>query len=52
METNESKKLNFYISLSKTLPTSIILDSVIIIIKMIPLFIITHDWSISSNKGI
>ena len=52
METNESTKLNFYISLSKTLPTSIILDSVIIIIKMIPLFIITHDWNISSNKGI
>ena len=52
METKQSNKLHFYISLSKTLPTSIVLDSVLIIIKLIPLFLITHDWNVSSKKGI
>ena len=51
MEKKKSK-IKFYNSLAKVLPKNQIIYFVILLFKFIPLFVITHDWNISSKKGI
>ena len=49
---NKKSKIRFYQSLSENLPNNNRIYIIIIIIKCIPLFVITHDWNISSEKGV
>ena len=52
MEENIKEKSKFYISLSQYIPKNKIFFSLILILKFLPLFVITHDWNISYKKGI
>ena len=52
MEEKIKDKMNFYIRLSKYFPKNQFFFGFIIIMKILPLFIITHDWNISYKKGI
>jgi hypothetical protein len=52
MEEKIKDKMNFYIRLSKYFPKNQFFFGFIIIMKILPLFIITHDWNISYNNGI
>ena len=52
MENNGYKRIIYYNNLQKELPSNKIIYFIIIIIKIMPLFIVTHDWNISLNKGI
>ena len=52
MESNGNIRIIYYNNLEKELPSNKIIYFVIIMIKILPIFIITHDWNISFNKGI
>ena len=52
MESNGNIRIIYYNNLEKELPSNKIIYFVIIMIKIMPIFIITHDWNISFNKGI
>ena len=47
-----NKNICILLKLQKICPTSKIIYFIILIIKLIPLFIITHDWDLSLNKGV
>ena len=52
MESNGNIRIIYYNNLEKELPSNKIIYFLIIMIKIMPIFIITHDWNISFNKGI
>ena len=52
MDKKLRKKLHNTLIMVNYVPKHKILYILIIIMKAIPLFIITHDWNISSKKGI
>ena len=52
MENNGYKRIIYFNNLQKELPSNKIIYFITILIKIIPLFIITHDWNIFLNKGI
>ena len=48
---NVRSKINYFVNISKNFPVNSFFYIEILIMKIIPLFIITHDWNISSKKG-
>ena len=52
MENNGYKRIIYFNNLQKELPSNKIIYFITILIKIMPLFIITHDWNIFLNKGI
>ena len=47
-----NKNICILLKLQKISPSSKTIYYIILIIKLIPLFIITHDWDLSLNKGV
>ena len=55
MEKQNNKYGTFkyhFIQILKSFPRSKVVFSLIILIKFIPMFIVSHDWKISKNSGI
>ncbi len=52
MDTSLKRKIDNALLFTNYVPKNKILYGVILFLKIIPLFVITHDWNISSKKGI
>jgi hypothetical protein len=52
MEETIKEKSEFYIQISKHIPKNQIIFGFILIMKFLPLFVITHDWNLSYKRGI
>ena len=52
MEEKIKEKTKFYLALSQYIPKNKIFFGIIIFLKFLPLFVITHDWNISYKRGI
>ena len=52
MEENIKEKTKFYLALSQHIPKNKIFFGIILFLKFLPLFVITHDWNISHKRGI
>ena len=52
MENNIRAHENHFLLFTNYIPKNKILYGLFLLLKTIPLFIVTHDWNISSNKGI
>ena len=52
MEETIKEKSEFYIHISKHIPKNQIIFGIILIMKFLPLFVITHDWNLSYKRGI
>ncbi len=52
MDEKIKEKTKFFLLLSKTLPKNKSFYGIMLVLKFLPLFIITHDWNISHKKGI
>ena len=52
MDEKIKEKTEFFLLLSKNLPKNKSFYGIMLVLKFLPLFIITHDWNISYKKGI
>ena len=52
MDEKIKDKTKFLLHLSNYIPKNEVFHSIILIMKFLPLFIITHDWNLSYEKGI
>ena len=52
MDEKIKEKTKFFIIISKNLPKNKSFYMIMMLLKFLPLFIITHDWNISYKKGI
>ena len=52
MEETIKEKSEFYIHISSHIPKNQIIFGFILIMKYLPLFVITHDWNLSYKRGI
>ena len=52
-QNNKYDSLKYhFIQILKTFPRSKVVFSIIILIKFIPMFVVSHDWKITKNSGI
>ena len=52
MDEKIKEKNVFFMLIAKNIPKNKVFYGIIITLKFLPLFIITHDWNISYKKGI
>ncbi len=52
MDTSLKRKIDNALLFTNYVPKNKILYGVILFLKIIPLFVITHDWNLSYKRGI
>ena len=52
MQKKLNKDICLFLKIKKIIPSNKQIYYIILIIKLIPLLVITHDWDLNSNKGI